>query len=106
MLNTQLVAWPAHPAGGEQLDVGALYHELAARHAQEAQTALRRAPSARGALTQSAAALEDAAAALAHIARLCAAPGSSLADELDNQASGLLSIAARVPASADLQPPG
>jgi hypothetical protein len=78
-----------------------LYRELAARRAARARAALSAAPSSDVAFHQSAAALEDAAAALSHAATTGAAPEGTEAEELNERAAALISAAARFEAAGD-----
>jgi hypothetical protein len=89
------------PDGSDTVE--ALYRELAAYQAHQARTQLGGLlDHPDRLLAESANALEDAAGALQHAA-VYAPAGGRMADELDLQADGLLTVAASLEAAADLQ---
>jgi len=88
---------------GDPDGVEELYRQLATHRAQQAHAAL-------GALlgqperlfTQSASALEDAAGVLRHAAATYVQPDSPAAREMEAHAAGLVNVASRFEAAADL----
>jgi hypothetical protein len=80
-----------------------LYRQLATHRAEQAHTALSGLATQPDRLfAQSAGALEDAAGVLRHAAATYVQPDSSAAREMEAHAAGLVSVASRFEAAADL----
>jgi hypothetical protein len=80
-----------------------LYRQLAAHRAEQAHAALiSLVPEPERLFAQSANALEDAAGVLRHAAATYVKPGSAAAREMEAHAAGLVNVASRFEAAADL----
>lgn len=88
---------------GRQGNLDELYRQLAADRAEQAQTALNGLIGQPDQLfAQSASALEDAAGVLCHAAATYVQPDGPSAREMEARAAGLVNVASRFEAVADL----
>lgn len=87
---------------GERSGLEGLYRELAAHRAREMRSSLAEERDPERRFAQSAAALEDAAGVLHHLAASYTRPGGAASRELDAHAAGLEATAARFELAADI----